>query len=165
MGKIFFLAGKSSSGKDTIYRSLLECESLGLNKLIPYTTRPIRAGEMNGREYFFTEEAGLEKLRESGRVIEERVYHTYHGPWYYFTVDDGQLDLAKRDYLMIGTLESFLAIRKYVGGGSIVPLYIEGMMGNACRGRWIGKENRKSRNTRRCADGFWRTVKISVKRR
>ena len=70
------MAGKSSSGKDTIYRSLLECESLGLNKLIPYTTRPIRAGEMNGREYFFTEEAGLEKLRESGRVIEERVYHT-----------------------------------------------------------------------------------------
>lgn len=80
---------------------------------------------MNGREYFFTDEAGLEKLRESGRVIEERVYHTYHGPWYYFTVDDGQLDLTKRDYLMIGTLESFLAIRKYVGGGSIVPLYIE----------------------------------------
>lgn len=125
MGKIYFLAGKSSSGKDTIYRSLLECESLGLNKLIPYTTRPIRAGEMNGREYFFTDEAGLEQLRESGRVIEERVYHTYHGPWYYFTVDDGQLDLTKRDYLMIGTLESFLAIRKYVGGGSIVPLYIE----------------------------------------
>lgn len=125
MGKIYFLAGKSSSGKDTIYRKLLECGSLGLNKLIPYTTRPIRAGEMDGREYFFTDEAGLEQLRQSGKVIEERVYHTFHGPWHYFTVADGQMDLAKRDYLMIGTLESFLAIRKYVGSGSVVPLYIE----------------------------------------
>ena len=126
MGKIFFLAGKSSSGKDTIYRSLLECESLGLNKLIPYTTRPIRAGEMNGREYFFTDEAGLEKLRESGRVIEERVYHTYHGPWYYFTVDDGQICLDDRDsYLMIGTLESYEKMREYFGENGLVPVYIE----------------------------------------
>ncbi len=49
------------------------------------------------------------------------IYHTYHGPWYYFTVDDGQLDLTKRDYLMIGTLESFLAIRKYVGAAASCP--------------------------------------------
>nr|WP_308626722.1 guanylate kinase [uncultured Eisenbergiella sp.] len=125
MGKIFYLAGKSSSGKDTIYRNLLECGQLQLKKLIPYTTRPIRAGEKNGREYFFTDEAGLEALRQSGKVIEERVYHTFHGPWYYFTVDDGQLDLARQDYLMIGTLESFSAIKRYVGGSNIVPLYIE----------------------------------------
>ena len=125
MGKIYFLAGKSSSGKDTIYRSLLECESLGLNKLIPYTTRPIRAGEMNGREYFFTDEAGLEKLRESGRVIEERVYHTYHGPWYYFTVDDGQIDLAEQNYLMIGTLEAYTKMIAYFGAEAILPVYIE----------------------------------------
>ena len=119
------MAGKSSSGKDTIYRNLLECRQLQLKKLIPYTTRPIRAGEKNGREYFFTDEAGLEALRQSGKVIEERVYHTFHGPWYYFTVDDGPLDLARQDYLMIGTLESFLAIKRYVGGSNIVPLYIE----------------------------------------
>lgn len=119
------MAGKSSSGKDTIYRNLLECGQLQLKKLIPYTTRPIRAGEKNGREYFFTDEAGLEALRQSGKVIEERVYHTFHGPWYYFTVDDGQLDLARQDYLMIGTLESFSAIKRYVGGSNIVPLYIE----------------------------------------
>ena len=31
---LLYTSGKSSAGKDTIYRSLLECESLGLNKLI-----------------------------------------------------------------------------------------------------------------------------------
>lgn len=42
MGKIICLMGKSSSGKDTIYKNLMEDKSLGLRKLIPYTTRPMQ---------------------------------------------------------------------------------------------------------------------------
>ena len=53
MHKLFCLMGKSASGKDTIFRSLLLDESLGLHRVIPYTTRPIREGEENGREYYF----------------------------------------------------------------------------------------------------------------
>lgn len=67
MGKIFYIAGKSSSGKDTIYRRLLDCADLQLETLVPYTTRPIRDGEENGREYFFTDEAELERLRAEGK--------------------------------------------------------------------------------------------------
>ena len=48
MGKIICLMGKSSSGKDTIYKNLMEDKSLGLRKLIPYTTRPMREGEQEG---------------------------------------------------------------------------------------------------------------------
>lgn len=125
MGKIFYIAGKSSSGKDTIYRKILECESLQLNTLVPYTTRPIRDGEKNGREYFFTDEAQLSRLRAQGKVIEERVYSTCYGPWYYFTVDDGQLDLENKDYLLIGTLESYRAVKRFAGKEKIVPIYIE----------------------------------------
>ena len=32
MGKIFLLMGKSSSGKDTIYRELIKTKELGLKK-------------------------------------------------------------------------------------------------------------------------------------
>ncbi len=71
-GKNIFFGRKEFFREGYDLPELLECESLGLNKLIPYTTRPIRAGEMNGREYFFTDECGLEKLREIGRVIDER---------------------------------------------------------------------------------------------
>ncbi|HJC57452.1 MAG TPA: guanylate kinase [Candidatus Eisenbergiella intestinipullorum] len=127
MGKIFYIAGKSSSGKDTIYRRLLK-EGAGQTPLftaVPYTTRPMRDGEMNGREYFFTDEAELEKLRSQGRVIEERKYMTWYGPWYYFTADDGQIDLRGKNYLMIGTLESFMAVKKYFGEGRVIPIYIE----------------------------------------
>lgn len=125
MGKIFFIAGKSSSGKDTIYRKILEEANLRLETLVPYTTRPIRDGEENGREYFFTDEAALNRLRSQGKIIEERMYSTYYGPWYYFTVDDGQLDLEAKDYLLIGTLESYRAVKRFVGKEKIAPIYIE----------------------------------------
>ena len=109
MGKIFYIMGKSCSGKDTIYRRLLKdgAGDAPLFTAVPYTTRPMRDGESNGRDYFFTDEAGLGRRREQGRVIEERKYMTWYGPWYYFTADDGQIDLKDKNYLMIGTLVSF----------------------------------------------------------
>ena len=45
MGKIFYIMGKSSSGKDSIYRQLEGNQELGLKRLVIYTTRPIRDGE------------------------------------------------------------------------------------------------------------------------
>ncbi|MBQ8030960.1 MAG: guanylate kinase, partial [Butyrivibrio sp.] len=108
MGKIFLLMGKSTSGKDTIYRNLIEDESLFLKKVVPYTTRPQRSGETDGVQYFFKTEEEYQDLKRNGQIIEERTYHTNYGEWRYFTVDDGQIDLASGDsYLVIGTLESY----------------------------------------------------------
>lgn len=125
MGKIFYIMGKSSSGKDTIYRRLLEEKEFALKRLVPYTTRPMRSSEVNGADYFFTDEAGLERIRQEGRLIELRTYQTVYGPWHYFTVDDGQLALAEWDYLLIGTLESYRAMLRYFGRETLVPIYIE----------------------------------------
>ena len=124
MGRIYMIIGKSASGKDHIYPKLLEDGSLNLKPLVLYTTRPKRSGEKNGREYFFTDERHLEELRRAGRIIEERVYPTVHGDWYYFTADEGQID-PDENYLTIGTLESFMKMKQYFGKGVIVPLYIE----------------------------------------
>ena len=125
MGKIFCLMGKSGSGKDTIYSRLLEDADLDLSRIIPYTTRPVRAGETEGREYHFITPEELKEYRSGGRVIEERCYHTVHGDWYYATIDDGSLDLAHRNYLMIGTPEAYLNMRDYFSEGTLVPVYIE----------------------------------------
>ena len=125
MGKIIYLMGKSSTGKDTIYRELLRENTYQLKKIIPYTTRPIRIKEQDGREYFFTDEQGYTKLVESGKVIEHRTYHTYHGLWRYFTVDDGQIDLQKENYICIGTLESYESTKAYFGADAMIPVLIE----------------------------------------
>ena len=117
--------GKSATGKDTIYKSLLQNSELGLKKIVSYTTRPIREGEEEGVEYHFTDVQTLKLLEEQGKVIECRSYDTIYGIWYYFMVKDSQIDLTQNDYLIIGTLESYLKIRDYFGKEKVVPIYIE----------------------------------------
>ena len=125
MGKIYCMMGKSSTGKDTLYKRLLKDPDLSLKTIIPYTTRPIREGEQEGVEYFFCTEEETEALERQGKIIELRAYHTVHGIWKYFTVDDGQIALEKQSYLVIGTLESYLKIREYYGKENVIPIYIE----------------------------------------
>lgn len=125
MGKMVYLMGKSSSGKDTVYKRLLKDSSLCLKKVIPYTTRPIRIGEKNGEEYFFTDDDGFYELQAQGRVIEARAYHTYHGLWRYFTVDDGKIDLENSNYVIIGTPESFMKTAEYFGRDKVIPIMLE----------------------------------------
>ncbi len=125
MGKMVYLMGKSSTGKDTVYKKLLEKEELQLKQIVPYTTRPIRACETQGEEYFFTDEEGYRLLKAQGKVIEAREYHTYHGLWRYFTVDDGKIDLKNHNYIIIGTLESFIKTVKYFGRDRILPILLE----------------------------------------
>lgn len=125
MGKIFYVMGKSASGKDTIYKKLLE-RIPQLRKIILYTTRPIRNGETDGVEYYFTTREKLEQFRQEHKLIEERTYQTVYGPWSYFTVDDGQIDLSgDKSYLMIGTLESYERTRDYFGENNLFPIYVE----------------------------------------
>ena len=125
MGKIFYLMGKSSSGKDTIYKELLKRNVSKLSKIVLYTTRPVRAGEEDGVQYHFVDEKIAADLMEAGRVIEMREYHTFHGKWKYFTVDDEQVDLSGNSYLMIGTIESFLKTKTYYGEEQVIPIMIE----------------------------------------
>ena len=125
MGKIFCLMGKSSTGKDTVLSYLQADETLGLKPVIPYTSRPKRSNEIEGVSYHFMTLEGLESYRQSGKVIEERCYQTVMGPWYYATIDDGQIDLAHYDYLLITTIEAYTNLATYFGTNAVVPLYIE----------------------------------------
>ena len=75
MGKIFYILGKSASGKDSLYQALRADQTLGLKGVTMYTTRPRRVGEEDGREYFCackrTEETHRDShLSDSSRTLE-----------------------------------------------------------------------------------------------
>lgn len=125
MGKIVLLIGKSTTGKDTIYKNLLERQEPYLNKVVLYTTRPMRDKEENGVQYYFCDEEGYQKFLNDRKIIEGRTYNTCYGPWRYFTVDDGQIDLKRGSSLMIGTLEAYESMINYFGKEQVVPVYIE----------------------------------------
>lgn len=125
MGRIYYIMGKSATGKDTVYKEILKRRP-DFRTIVPYTTRPIREGEANGVEYFFSTLEEMEGFKTSGKIIELRTYETVMGPWNYFTMDDGQFELCgENSYLMIGTLESYEKMCMYFGNRALVPLYIE----------------------------------------
>lgn len=117
--------GKSSSGKDTIYKKLLSQKVVPLQTIVPYTTRPIRAGEQEGVEYHFTDEPGFQRLLAQGDIVEYRSYDTCYGIWRYFTVADASIDLMSQNYLMIGTLEAYHKLCEFYGSGRVLPVMIE----------------------------------------
>lgn len=118
---IYYLMGKSASGKDTLYRKIINNCSY-LKKINMYTTRPKRENEVDGREYNFIDEDFLNKNQD--KIIEKRVYNTVYGPWTYATLDNGNID-KNDNYIMIGTLESYKKMKEYFGENNIIPLYIE----------------------------------------
>ncbi len=125
MSLIYFLMGKSASGKNHISDVLLADKDLGLKPVILYTTRPMRIGEEDGVDYHFVDDSQEERLMASGKIIEERIYHTVKGNWKYFTADDGVFDNLEEDFLAIGTPDAYDRYRDYFGEDKIWPIYVE----------------------------------------
>ncbi len=125
MAKLFLIMGKSASGKDTLYKDIVERFAGKLGTVVPYTTRPMRAGETEGKEYHFLSEEQMRAMEADGKVIESRCYQTVYGPWYYLTADDGQIDLNRGSSILIVTPEAYGNLRDYFGPEQVVPLYIE----------------------------------------
>lgn len=124
MSRIFYILGKSCSGKDTIYKRILKECGDNLSKVVLYTTRPQRSGETEGSEYHFVSEEEFQRFKAEGLVIEDRAYNTVHGLWRYFTILDRQIE-SEKDLIMIGVLESFISTRDYFGNDKVVPIYID----------------------------------------
>lgn len=121
---LYVIMGKSSSGKDTIYKKIMCDNSLDINTVVTYTTRPMRENEVEGREYHFVDEEQMREFEKEGKIVEKRTYNTVYGEWNYFTVDDGEWDIEQKDYMVIGTIESYCKISKYFGSERVKPIYI-----------------------------------------
>lgn len=72
--KIFILIGPSGVGKSTLINSLLQTEN-GLVELISHTTRPMREGERDGRDYFFLSKIDYEIREKSGEFLISTLVH------------------------------------------------------------------------------------------
>lgn len=73
-GKLFVFSAPSGSGKTTIVHHLLQ-QNLPLGFSISATSRPPRANEVNGKDYYFMSEKAFQAKIEAGEFIEyEEVY-------------------------------------------------------------------------------------------
>ena len=68
-GLLFVLSSPSGAGKSTIARMLLAADD-GVAMSVSATTRPIRPGEKDGRDYHFVDDAGFDALVAGGHFLE-----------------------------------------------------------------------------------------------
>lgn len=123
-GENYFIYGASSSGKNIIKRRLIKENKFALKEMIMSTTRPMRTGEVEGRDYYFKTEEEMLELEEQGKIIEKRKYDTVYGPWYYFTTSSN-IDLENYNYIGDNTLEGLDKFVKFYGIENIISLLIK----------------------------------------
>jgi guanylate kinase len=68
-GLMFVLSSPSGAGKTTLSRLLIE-RMPGLKMSVSATTRPIRPGEADGRDYFFVDPDRFEQMVKRGELLE-----------------------------------------------------------------------------------------------
>jgi guanylate kinase len=83
-GNLFVITAPSGAGKTSLVRALLEADSQAMLS-ISYTTRPMRPGEVDGKDYHFVGRETFEAMLERGDFLESaEVYGNYYGtsqPW------------------------------------------------------------------------------------
>lgn len=78
MGKLIILTGKTAAGKDTVMLKLLQ-KLPGFKRVVTTTSRGIRPGEQDGKDYLFISEAEFRRKIDQGDFIE---YVQYGGNFY-----------------------------------------------------------------------------------
>src|SRR5258705_1554282 len=68
-GLMFVLSSPSGAGKSTVERLLIE-RMPGLKLSVSATTRPIRPGEVDGRDYLFVDKAKFESMAKRNELLE-----------------------------------------------------------------------------------------------
>ncbi|MCB0077789.1 MAG: guanylate kinase [Anaerolineales bacterium] len=77
---LIVLSGPSGVGKDVTLKRLQERAPKRFHFVVTATTRPIREGEVNGKDYFFVTKGEFAEMMEKGELLEHAVvYGDYKG--------------------------------------------------------------------------------------
>lgn len=109
------LIGHSSSGKSTVEKALYQ---KGYNKLISYTTRPPRDGEINGIDYHYIDCQQFKELESEGFFHEVAQYRD----WYYGISLDG-IDLKNEVHIAVVTVHGYTELSKHTD--DIIAIHIK----------------------------------------
>lgn len=112
------LCGKSSSGKDTLSKVLKAC---GFQTLVSTTTRPMRVGEVEGRDYYFVTRNEFFAKIDAGDLLEHRDYNTrvngVPDVWYYGLEKKALEGLDKnKGYVLVMDLDGARAVQNAYDG-------------------------------------------------
>ena len=125
------LCGKSGAGKDAIAKRL--CRR-GFKPIVSCTSRPMREGEVAGRDYHFLSNSTFKQFIEDGVFIEYRSYDTLvdgkPDTWYYGTTKQelpscNKRDPERKDYVIVLDLDGAKAFMDFYGRENCLCCFID----------------------------------------
>ncbi|MBN1442187.1 MAG: guanylate kinase [Planctomycetes bacterium] len=119
-GRLVVISGPSGAGKTSICRRLLARP--GVRRVITCTTRPPRAGEMNGVDYLFLSPATFELGIEEGRFLE---HASVHGHLYGTPREPVESGIANGETLLLNIDVQGARRLREAGIGGLVTIFIE----------------------------------------
>ena len=79
LGNLFIISAPSGTGKTSLVKALLQTD-IDLSLSVSYTSRLVRPGEVEGRDYYFVERKMFERMLEHGEFLESaEVYGNLYG--------------------------------------------------------------------------------------
>lgn len=119
---IFFL-GKSGSGNDTFYASTLE--KYQIEPITPYTTRPKRPEEKEGKQYYFISQEKMNLLEQKNELLEMRKYNAYGGGVWTYATGKEHFKLEDNNYLNIITWQGYEQFLNFYSREQLIPFYFQ----------------------------------------
>lgn len=114
---IYAIMGASASGKTTIERLL---EKMGNKRIVSYTTRPARVGEINGVDYHFVSDEEFSFMKLKGYFQETARYRD----WNYGLSLYG-VNYKEQDYIAVVTVHGYEELLRNVGEHFITGINIK----------------------------------------
>jgi guanylate kinase len=110
-GNLIIISSPSGGGKGTLIKEVLKTlPNIGYS--VSYTTREMRDGEINGKDYFFVSEAEFERLIEQGEFLE---YATVHKNFYGTSVKQVKTEIeAGHDVILEIDVQGAASVRKQI---------------------------------------------------
>lgn len=98
--RLVIISGPSGAGKSTVVRRLIEQCDLPLKLSVSATTRPPRAGEVDGEDYFFLSDDEFQRRQAAGEMLEcKEVFG--QGCWYGTLRDQVATGLAAGNWVIL----------------------------------------------------------------
>ncbi len=130
---ILVLIGASASGKSTVEKILHS--RYGFKKIISYTTRKPRNGEVNGKDYYFIDNDTFDDMLKQGLFAE---YDEYSQERKYGTLKSDYIDMGE-DKVVVLTPNGLRQLQKSVeNNDNIFSVLVEANLGTRMK-RYINR--------------------------
>lgn len=117
---IYCLLGKTSSGKSTALKKLID---LGVTTVVTYTTRPKRPGEIEGKDYHFLTDKEFQRFGES--LVGKRSILVANGDTWSYGVDINDLMIGTEDRVLIIEPHGFRDLINRFGRDQVKGIYLD----------------------------------------